>query len=282
MSSTPTTYPPLEPGTVIQGLTIEASGTVWWQWLTFFAFGNLFAGYWLVLAFLNAHPDVRYKLHQLFVRLGLRKPAAVKQALSTRVIQPQHTVQPTEQQQQLSVQPSQQAEGGTPQGFTPGAGSQAVALHQLASTRTGGGGDGLTSPLRSHRSRSLKPSEICMEQTITPKGSLPVSPSVGITPRVSTAGTGTPAETAYFSLVEGTEGVGSGAVEVGEDGEGSTYTDGSCTEPRLVQLEWRNLCYAVKASTGLRLIVQVGRQQGVVWAEGGRLGAQAVADVMSG
>jgi hypothetical protein len=175
----------------------------------------------------------------------------------------------------LSVQPSQQAEGGTPQGFTPGAGSQAVALHQLASTRTGGG-DGLTSPLRSHRSRSLKPSEICMEQTITPKGSLPVSPSVGITPRVSTAGTGTPAETAYFSpqsaayppLSEGTEGVGSGTVEGGEDGEGSTYTDGSCTEPRLVKLEWRNLCYAVKASTGLRLIVQVRRQQGVCGRRG--------------
>lgn len=73
-SRPPGGWPQLQPGTVIEGLTVEPAGVVWWQWLTFFALGNIIAGYWLVLALLNANPELKYKLHQLLVKFGLRKP----------------------------------------------------------------------------------------------------------------------------------------------------------------------------------------------------------------
>jgi hypothetical protein len=37
----------------------------------------------------------------------------------------------------------------------------------------------------------------------------------------------------------------------------SLGSEGSGIEPRVVRLEWRNLCYAVKSASGLQLIVQV-------------------------
>jgi hypothetical protein len=131
--------------------------------------------------------------------------------------------------------------------------------------------------LRSHRS-ARPPPEICLEQALSHRNSLgqnPASPRAdraaaaqapaGTTPAVPAAagdkGAGVPTpSSAYFTpaatpqptyaVAEGTEGT-----------EGSS----TCSEgepARLVKLEWRNLCYAVKAASGLRLIVQVGRQQG--------------------
>ena len=78
-SSSAGKWPLLPAGTVTQGLTVEPDGVVWWQWLTFFALGNVIAGYWLALALLNAHPDLKYKLHQLLVKWGLRKAQPAKQ-----------------------------------------------------------------------------------------------------------------------------------------------------------------------------------------------------------
>lgn len=255
MSSSTPSYPPLAPGTVIQGLTVEASGTVWWQWITFFVFGNLFAGYWLVLAFLNAHPDVRYQIGQFLIRIGLKKapkPHLGSAAAAARV-----------QQQSLQLSAQQQVAGSV--GVEPisplnAAGSQPATLHHLVSAR---GGE-VSSPLRSHRSRPTPPVEICVEQTITPRGSVPLSPrpSVGLTPKASvSAGNSNQPLHGTYTVQEVTEGASCGMpggdlVEEAADGGESTYTDGSWEEPRRVKLEWRNLCYAVKSATGLRLIVQ--------------------------
>lgn len=257
MSSPPPSYPPLEPGTVIQGLTVEASGTVWWQWLTFFIFGNLFAGYWLVLAFLNANPDIKYHIDQFLIRIGLKK-APKPYVRST-------TAAARAQQQSLQLSAQQQVAGSVsvePISPLNAVASHPATLQHLTSTR---GGE-VSSPLRSHRSRPTPPPEICLEQTITPRGSTPLSPkpSFGLTPKTSAAVAGNSNQPLHgtYTVQEGIEGAGSGVpagglMEEEADGGESTYTDGSWDEPRRVKLEWRNLCYAVKAATGLRLIVQV-------------------------
>jgi hypothetical protein len=250
MSSSTPSYPPLAPGTVIQGLTVEASGTVWWQWLTFFIFGNLFAGYWLVLAFLNANPDVTYHINQFLIRIGLKKAPKpyVRSTTAARTQQQQQSLQLSAQQQvagSVSVEPISP--------LNPVVSSQPATLQNLTSSH---GGE-VSSPLRSHRSRPTPPVEICMEQTITPRGSM--SPK---TSAAAAAGNSNQPLHGTYTVQEGIEGAGSGMtggklVEEADGGE-STYTDESWEEPRRVKLEWRNLCYAVKASTGLRLIVQVG------------------------
>lgn len=260
MSSPPPapSYPPLQPGTVIAGLTVEASGTVWWQWLTFFIFGNLFAGYWLFLAFLNANPDIRYRLDALLVKLGLKKSHNSKQGRTTSAAaHPEHD----QQQQQQGTAGSVRVEPVSPLNATTTA---PATLQHLTSTRGGMGGETVSSPLRAHRSRP--PTTICMEQTITPRGSLPLSPkasaTMGLTPQASAtaaaaSGNGTPSAAAAGAAA-GAQGTVPEVLSEEQDGEeSSTYTEGSYEEPMRVRLEWRNLCYAVKSATGLRLIVQV-------------------------
>lgn len=264
MSSSTTTYPPLQPGTVIAGLTIEPSGTIWWQWLTFFIFGNLFAGAWLVLAFLNAHPDVKYKIESFLIKVGLKRPHSSKYGRSSSSAAQSGQRQSLELSEQHTQQQQQVLQ------CTPTGGALQNPNHSRVL-----GPEQLSSPLRSHRSKPTPPPQLCMEQTITPRGSLPLSPnnSVGLASKASGAvgatAAGIPAAASMannhgtYTVPEGTEGTCSATVADAQDqqqeddsGE-SMYTDGSYDEPRYVRLEWRNLCFAVKAATGLRLIVQV-------------------------
>eukprot|EP00775_Hariotina_reticulata_P011714 gene11714-11859_t len=59
--------------TYVKGLAIEPWGQIPYLWATFFAFGNLFALFWLSRAFLNAHPEISYKVSQVLARLGLAR-----------------------------------------------------------------------------------------------------------------------------------------------------------------------------------------------------------------
>jgi hypothetical protein len=74
--------------TYVKGLSIEPWGQIPYLWATFFAFGNLFALFWLSRAFLNAHPEIVYQAKQTLGRLGLRrskrqkKPAARSSSLN--------------------------------------------------------------------------------------------------------------------------------------------------------------------------------------------------------
>jgi len=260
---------------------IEPSGTVVWQWVTFFIFGNLFGGFWLLLAALNAFPQVAYQFHQILVKFGLAKPNA-KHGRHAHAQRPKQ-----EQQQQDDQQQQQHAADGlldnAPAGSVRPAASVAkpANLQHLGSLAHGGP----TTPLRSHRSRPVPPPEICMEQTITPRTSLPLSPRGSLTP-VGPAGTplggagaasvrmpNTPQDT--HSGVVGDAHQQEGVVLEDDEETVNTETSSLDTEPVLVKLEWRNLCYAVKSATGLRLIVQVrGRGGGGRWvcASGGWVG----------
>lgn len=136
--------------------------------------------------------------------------------------------------------------------------------------------------LRSHRSRP--PAEICVEQTLVPRPSLgaPSTPvaaqpaGAAAAATAASAAAGDRAAGAHSPSVYLTPYSTPGPVEEGTEGS-STCTDGE--PPRLVRLEWRNLCYAVKAATGLKLILQVGgtrsewvRAAGVALGKGGRRG----------
>jgi hypothetical protein len=257
-------------------LTVEAAGTVTWLWATFFVFGNAFAGFWLVLAFLNAHPEVKYKLHELLVRFGLAKP----HSRHTRTLSsngggggehPQQSVQLVEQQTAVAAGAGTRpdnAPAGIEQTLTGPKGS--TLQHLTSSARVSA--DGLASPLRSHRSRAIRSPEICMEQkAVTPRSSLTLSPSaaaaagkaggvfsptaISLRPSFDKAGAAAAAAgAAAGDAAAGGEAEGSVAERSSSSSLGS---EGSEAEPRVVRLEWRNLCYAVKSATGLQLIVQV-------------------------
>lgn len=276
--SSPSTTAELAPGTVVAGLVIEPAGSVTWLWVTFFVFGNVFAMYWLTLAALNAYPEVAYQLNKLLIKMGLMKPSKgkhsrVKPTLTEEQQQKQQQKQIQQLSQQLSRAPASPSVpvDNAPAGLTPTA-SKPVTLHHLASVANrgssgGGGGSGgaeLSSPLRSHRSKPMPPPEICLEQTITPRAGLPLSPRLSA--RTSSAGDG--AHSTPKKSADGTSGVDSSSVGAGdadaadavpgseEEEESSMFTETE-DEPVVVRLEWRNLCYAVKSATGLRLIVQV-------------------------
>jgi len=251
----------------VQGLTIEASGTVVWQWVTFFVFGNLFGGFWLVLAALNAFPQVAYHFHQLLVKLGLAK-ANTKQgrhAHAPRPKQEQQQQQDSQQQQPAARASLDNAPAGS---IRPATSVAKQATFQRSSSLAPGG---QLTPLRSMRSRPVPPAEICMEQTISPRTSLPLSPRNSLTPKVSgTVGTplggvGAASHRQSQDSYSGDGGAGAAAAPAAEaqdvvvdDDQVSVDTEDSSmeTETVLVKLEWRNLCYAVKSATGLRLIVQ--------------------------
>jgi hypothetical protein len=245
----------MAPGTVVAGLTIESSGVIWWQWVTFFIVGNVFAGFWLVLALLNAHPDIVFKVRQLLGKLGLGggdKKKAHHQ---------HHSKEQDKQEQQNGDAAKAAAAALAPAGAVPqltlptaGAGKGPTPRH---STELG-------SPLRSHRSRPQPPPMLVVEQAISPRPSVTPKLSGLISPQASQpyspsshAGYATPRERGSFES-EASAAAGGGAAAVGEDSD-DTFTDASSLEgePLLVKLEWRNLCYAVKAASGLRLIVQV-------------------------
>lgn len=269
----------MAPGTVVAGLTIEPSGTVMWLWVTFFIFGNVFAGFWLVLAALNAYPEAKFAVKQLLERLGLVKPhkkarkqpadGSKEQQEGGGPLAQEHTV---ESAPSAGVTPNAAGAAATPATLlhlssTNQRGKEPATLLHLTSANQRSKGGELSTPLRSHRShKPALPSELCMEQTISPRVSLT------LTPRPSTG-----ARSTRFSADGGgdVEGQGAGGygtpaaaaeavideVDVSDDvdDDSSDYSDGSSVVGGAhVKLEWRNLCYAVKSANGLRLIVQVG------------------------
>lgn len=248
----------MAPGTEVAGLVIEPSGTVVWQWVTFFIFGNLFGGFWLLLAALNAFPQVAFQFHQILVKFGLAKPNT-KQGRHAHAPRPKQEEQQQDDQQQDGTLDNAPAGSVRPAASVP----KPAHLQHLGSLAHGGP----TTPLRSHRSRPVQPPEICMEQTITPRTSLPLSPRGSLTP---VGPTGTPlggAGAASLHMPQTPQDVHSGTLSEVQQQEGvvleddeetiNTETSSLDTEPVLVKLEWRNLCYAVKSASGLRLIVQV-------------------------
>jgi hypothetical protein len=58
------------------GLVIEPAGQLLTLWVTTFVVANIFAGFWLVKAFINALPSIAYRLNKVSSAIKLHMPGA--------------------------------------------------------------------------------------------------------------------------------------------------------------------------------------------------------------
>jgi hypothetical protein len=74
-TSAPASSPPAR-DPALAALSVEPGGVLLTLWVTVFVLGNIYAAYWLIKAFLNAHPEKRHALRQALGKLWPARSAA--------------------------------------------------------------------------------------------------------------------------------------------------------------------------------------------------------------
>lgn len=239
-------------------LVIEPGGQLPILWGVVFAFGNLFAVFWLVRAFLNAHPEVAYQVGVQLAKLGLGRKQDRKHTAATEESRVQELVSTQSKAAAVAAPSQDHTVAAAASGYVPSRlSTDLIASGQHGSIPTRPSVDS-TGSGRRHHHRHHPPPIICTPST---EVMLAQSPSAA-----STASSITPCRS-----VQAANGLSGPALDTvrSDSPEGSISNYESCSSSssdddslrQPVELEWVNMCYSVNMATGKKYIVQV-RGQG--------------------
>lgn len=250
--------------TAATNLVIEPGGQLNALWGTVFAFGNLFAIFWLVRAFLNAHPEVAYQVRLQLAKIGLN-----------------YGGNRTKRRDSVNAHGSPAdggiaAEAAAAQAHVPAAAAGAVAVdinpepaaaagagpvasrQSIESVGSGRRGtvstrlsvESIGSGRRHHHRHHVQPI-ICTPSTEVQHAQSPSAASTAsLTPRRTFTANG---HASGLDVVPSDSPEGS----ISHPDSCSSYSSEEDSMRQPVELEWLNMCYSVKVATGKKYIVQV-------------------------